>query len=85
MSFRANQPLAEATRNPTAGKGTGNFLDDEKVASPHLDARFRGHDAVETTALVCELTGHSSGTGYAARRFRSGRRPLAAGPVPDGS
>jgi len=31
--------------NVRAGKGTGNFLKDEKVASPHLGSRFRGNDA----------------------------------------
>ena len=57
--------IASATRNPEAGKGTGNFLKDEKVASPQLDARpsavlrtcFRRHDAGETTDLYCEFLG----------------------------
>ena len=29
-----------ATRNPASGKGTGNFLEDEKVASPQRDSRW---------------------------------------------
>jgi len=30
-------------------RGTGNFLEDEKVASPHLDSRFRGNDDREAS------------------------------------
>ena len=39
-----------ATRPLGTGKGTGNFLD-EKVASPQLDSRLRGHDDRESLNL----------------------------------
>src|SRR3990172_837591 len=55
-------PAFAGRRDPESrpGKGTGNFFEDEKVASPQLDARFRGHDGRETTEFVCELLGQES-------------------------
>jgi len=43
-SFPPNQPVAEASRKLAVGKGTGNFLEAEKVASPQLVSRLRGND-----------------------------------------
>ncbi len=36
----AERACARESRNPRAGKGTGNFLEDEKVVSPQLDSTF---------------------------------------------
>jgi hypothetical protein len=40
MSFRATPAKAGGDPECGAGKGTGNIFEDEKVASPLLDARF---------------------------------------------
>ena len=44
MSFRPTPAKAGGEPESRAGKGTGNFLEDEKVASPLLDSRFRRND-----------------------------------------
>jgi hypothetical protein len=41
-SFRPTP--AKAGGEPGAGKGTGNFFEDKKVASPQLDSRLHGND-----------------------------------------
>ena len=58
---RAGVHLPE--RGQAAGKGTGNFLEDEKVASPHLDSRpsallrtcFRGKDETWNDDIFIEI------------------------------
>jgi hypothetical protein len=63
MAFPATPAKAEGDPECSAGKGTGNFFEDEKVASPQLDARpstalrtcFRGHDGGAGAGFFCEL------------------------------
>jgi len=44
MSFRPTPAKGGGEPESSPRKGTGNFFEDEKVASPLLDARVRGND-----------------------------------------
>ena len=83
-SFRPTPAKAGSEPESSAGKGTGNFFKDEKVASPQLDARpsaslrtcFRGKDgwgASDKRSLHSEEgSGRKSGEIYRGNPVCSG-------------